>query len=88
MKHSVPKLEVKSILGLHHFPLSVYLFFNLAILNLFETVRWVYAPRFFVSLQQKFGVMDIKATSAGHSSRVLDRLCYSSQVSNGPCFSS
>ena len=46
------------------------------------------APRFFVSLQQKFGVTDIKAPLAGHSSRVLDRPCYSSQVSNEPCYSS
>ena len=46
------------------------------------------APRFFVSLQQKFGVTDIKATLAGHSSQVLDRPCYSSQVSNEPCYSS
>ena len=53
-----------------------------------SNVRRVYAPRFFVSSQQRFGVMDIKAPSAGHSSRVLDRPCYSSQVSNGPCYSS
>ena len=45
------------------------------------------APRFFVSLQ-KFGVTDIKAPLAGHRSRVLDRPCYSSQVSNEPCYSS
>ena len=51
-------------------------------------VRRVYAPQFFVSSQQKFGVTDIKAPSAGHSSWVLDRLCYSAQVSNGPCYSS
>ena len=51
-------------------------------------VRRVNTPRFFVSSQQRFGVMDIKAPSAGHSSRVLDRPCYSSQVSNGPCYSS
>lgn len=38
MKLYVPKLEVKSVLGLHHFPLSISLFFNLAILNLFETI--------------------------------------------------
>ena len=31
-------------------------------------VTWVYAPRFFVSSQQKFGVTDIEAPSAGHSS--------------------
>ena len=36
-------------------------------------VRWVYAPRFFVSSQQKFGVTDIKAPLVGHRSRVLDR---------------
>ena len=30
----------------------------------------------------------IKAPSAGHSSRVLDRPCYSSQVSTGPCYCS
>ena len=39
-------------------------------------VRRVYAPRFFVSSQQRFGVTDIKAPLAGHSSRVLDRPCY------------
>ena len=48
----------------------------------------VYAPRFFVSSQQRFGVTDIKAPSAGHSSQVLDRPCYSSQVSKGPCYRS
>jgi len=42
----------------------------------------VYVPRFFVSSQQRFGVTDIKAPLAGHSSQVLDRLCDSSQVSN------
>ena len=45
-------------------------------------------PRFFVSLQQRFGVTDIKASLACCSSQVLDRPCYSSQVSNGPCYSS
>ena len=35
------------------------------------------------SSQQRFGVTDIKAPSACHSSRVLDRSCYSCQVSNG-----
>ena len=39
-------------------------------------VRRVYAPRFFVSSQQRFGVTGIKAPSPCHSSRVLDRLCY------------
>ena len=43
---------------------------------------------FFVSSQQRFGVMDIKAPLAYHSSQVLDRPCYSSQVSKGPCYSS
>ena len=38
-----------------------------------------------VSSQQRCGVTDIKAPSACHSSRVLERSCYSSQVSNGPC---
>ena len=42
-------------------------------------VMGVYVPRFFVSSQQRFGVTDIKAPSACHSSRVLDRSCYSSQ---------
>ena len=51
-------------------------------------VKQVYAPRFFVSSQQRLGPTDIKAPSAGHGSRVLDRLCYSSQVSNEPCYSS
>ena len=36
----------------------------------------VYVPRFFVSSQQRFGVTDIKAPSACHSSWVLDRPCY------------
>ena len=51
-------------------------------------VRRVYVPRFFISSQQRFGMMDIKAPSVCHSSWVLDRPCYSSQVSNGPCYSS
>ena len=51
-------------------------------------VTRVYVPRFFVSSQQRFGVMDIKAPSPSHGSQVLDRPCYSSQVSNGPCYSS
>ena len=46
-------------------------------------VTRVYVPRFSVSSQQRFGVTDMKAPSACHSSQVLDRLCYSSQVSNG-----
>ena len=54
----------------------------------FGFVTQVYVPRLFVSSQQRFGVMDIKAPSACHSSQVLDRPCYSSQVSNGPCYSS
>ena len=41
------------------------------------TVMWVYVPWFFVSSQQRFGGMDIKP-SARHSSRVLDKRCYSS----------
>ena len=40
----------------------------------------------FVSSQQRFGVMDIKAPSACHSSRVLDRPCYSSKTNQ--CYSS
>ena len=52
----------------------------------FLTVRRVSAPRFFVLPQQRFGVTGIKAPLAGHSSRVLDRPCYSSWVSNGPCY--
>ena len=32
----------------------------------------------FVSSQQRFGVTDMKAPSVCHSSRVLDRPCYSS----------
>ena len=51
-------------------------------------VTWVYAPWFFVSSQQRFGLTDIKAPSACHSPQVLDRPCYSSQVSKGPCYSS
>ena len=43
----------------------------------------VYVPLFFVSSLQRFGVMDIKAPLACHSSQVLDRPCYSSHVSNG-----
>ena len=38
-------------------------------------VRRVHAPQFFVSSQQRFGVTEIKAPSACHSSRVLDRPC-------------
>ena len=53
----------------------------------FGSIRKVYAPWFLVSSQQRFGVMDIKAPSAGHSSRVLNRP-YSSQVLNGLCYSS
>ena len=40
-----------------------------------------------VSSQQRFGVMDIKP-QVRHSSRVLDRPCYSSQVSNRLHYSS
>ena len=57
-------------------------------LLLHSLVRRMYAPQFFASSQQRFGVTDIKAPSVCHSSRVLDRPCYSSQVSNGPCYSS
>ena len=39
-------------------------------------VTRVCVPRFCVSSQQRFGVTDIKAPSACHSSRVLDRPCY------------
>ena len=39
-----------------------------------QTVTRVYVPRFFVSSQQRFGVTNIKAPSACHSSRGLDRL--------------
>ena len=46
-------------------------------------VTQVYVPRFSVSSQQRFGVTDMKAPSACHSSQVLGRPCYSSQVSNG-----
>ena len=42
----------------------------------------------FVSSQQRFGVIDIKALSACHGSQILDRVCYSSQVLNGVCYSS
>ena len=52
------------------------------------TVMRVYVPQFFVSSQQRFGMMDIKAPSVCHSSRVLDRSCYSSQVAKGLCYSS
>ena len=38
-------------------------------------VTRVYVPRFFVSSQQRFGAMDIKALGA---SQLLDKLCYSS----------
>ena len=54
-----------------------------------EGVTRVYVPWFFVSSQQRFGVTDIKPPQpACHSSRVLDRPYYKSQVSNGPCYSS
>ena len=57
-------------------------------LLLHSFVRRVYAPQFFVSSQQRFGVTDMKAPLVCHSSRVLNRLCYSSQFSNRPCYSS
>ena len=53
----------------------------------FGSIRRVYAPWFLFLSQQRFGVMDIKAPSAGHSSRVLNRP-YNSQVLNGLCYSS
>ena len=56
--------------------------------NISPSVTRVYVPRLFVSSQQRFGVTDIKAPSACHNSQVLDRPYYSSQVSNGPCYSS
>ena len=37
------------------------------------SVMRVYVPRLFVSSQQRFGVTDIKAPSACHSSWVLDK---------------
>ena len=40
-----------------------------------------------VSSQQRFGVTDIKALGVSQLS-VLDRPCYSCQVSNRPCYSS
>ena len=43
----------------------------------FGFVTRVYVPQ---SSQQRFGVMDIKAPSACHSSQVLDRPCYSSPL--------
>ena len=48
-----------------------------------KIVTRVYVPQFFVSSQQRFGATDIKAfgtsqLSAHHSSRVLDKPCYSS----------
>ena len=56
--------------------------------SLFRSVTREYAPQFFVSSQQRFGMTDIKAPSACHRSRVLDRPCYSSQVTKGLCYSS
>ena len=55
---------------------------------LLRSIMRVYVPQLFVSSQQRFGVMDIKAPSACQSFWVLDRPCYSSQVSKGPCYSS
>ena len=46
----------------------------------------VYVPWLFVLSQQKFGVTDIKPLGGSQLSE--DRPCYSSQVSNGPCYSS
>ena len=40
----------------------------------YEGVTRVYAPRFFVSSQQKFGRTDTEAPSAGHSSQRTDRV--------------
>ena len=48
------------------------------------SVTRVCVPLFFVLSQQRFGVTDIKAPSACHSSQVMDRPCYSFQVLNGP----
>ena len=48
-------------------------------------VTRVYVPWFFVSSQQRFGVMVVKP-SVRHSSRVLDKPCYSSQANQ--CYSS
>ena len=60
------------------FPLPLLLLFPLLIKNNFTYVTQAYVPWFFVSPQQRFGVMDIKAPSVFHSSQALDRLCYSS----------
>ena len=48
---------------------------TLKVEGILDTVRQMYSS-VFVSSQQRFGVMDIKAPSA----------CHSSQVSNGPCY--
>ena len=40
---------------------------------IFGVVTWMYVPRFFVSSQQRFGMMDVRAPSACHSSWVLDK---------------
>ena len=45
----------------------IYLHFS------YSDVTRVYVPRLFVSSQQRFGVTDIKAPLACHSSQVLDR---------------
>ena len=55
---------------------------------LLRSIMRVYVPQLFVSSQQRFGVMDIKAPSACQSFWVLDRPWYSSQVSKGPCYNS
>ena len=60
----------------------------LCLIYMYIYVRRVYVPQFFVSSQQGFGVTHIKAPSACHSPRVLDRPCYSSQFQNKPCYSS
>ena len=53
--------------------MCVYIYICVCIYIYIYVMR-VYALRFFVSSQQKFGVRDIEAPSAGHSSRRTDRV--------------
>ena len=75
------------VYSLSHFPqyfiVIETLYTKFSVLSIFKYISVVLMSRECmllgsVSSQQKFGVTDIKASSACHSSQVLDRLCYSS----------
>ena len=72
----IPLILPWASLHLHIFFILIFCLYLPQIFN--QPVRWVYAPRFFVSTQQRFGVTDIKAPSECHSSRLFSSCFFSS----------